>query len=122
MAKHVPTHIGLLGGIKRFTGQGIAHVHVQINKQCMFSLEHDLNIGTEKNNDDARRNYYSSNHLDITKEILLTEARLELLRHLERLKRQYIKRRDVYWKEEIYEKRRRKDDTEEEQEEEEEAE
>ena len=37
-------------------------------------------IGVEKNNEDAKRNYYSSNHHDAAREILLTEARLEELK------------------------------------------
>ena len=54
--------------------------------------------GVEKNNDDARRNYRSSNHWDAAMEILKTEYRLEVGRERhERKKRQYRKQDSDYW-------------------------
>ena len=64
MLKHIPDQMRQFGGIKRFSGQEL-----------------------EKNNDDARRNYLSSNHLDAPWDILLTEARLTALSSCQRQKR-----------------------------------
>lgn len=62
----------------------------------------------EKNNDDARRNYFSSNKWDGPKEILLTETRLEKLRQggHARNKRSYIKV-SSHWTDGIYQCRKR---------------
>ena len=69
---------------------------------------YDLNdIGVEKNNDDSRRNYLSSNRHDAPRETLVTEARLEQLSEFERTKRQYTKADDAYWNDGIYVKRSR---------------
>ena len=92
-----------LGGIKRFSGQGES---VTVSRRFMYQNNYHTK-GTEKNNDDARRNYFSSNHLDATKEILLTEARLDSLVDFRREKRDYKKTDDEYWSEEIFTKRRR---------------
>ena len=54
-------------------------------------------IAVEKNNDDARRNYHSSNRLDGAKEIVLADARLETLRDYSREKRPYNKTNSDYW-------------------------
>lgn len=54
-------------------------------------------IGVEKNNDDARRYYQSSNHLDPPREVLCTEARLSALGHTRRTKRKYEKNDSEYW-------------------------
>ena len=43
-------------------------------------------LGTEKNNDEARRNYMSSNHFDAPREILLADVRLEKLRMYQKSK------------------------------------
>ena len=58
----------------------------------------------EKNNDDSKRHYFSSNHHDVPAEIIRSDARLEMLvngtdRHpsCERQKRPYMKRDDAYW-------------------------
>ncbi len=48
-------------------------------------------LGVEKSNDDARRNYLSSNHHDAPKEVLLTEVRQHTLRMYAREKRRYQK-------------------------------
>ena len=60
--------------------------------------------GVEKNNDDAKRNYFSSNRHNAAGDILLSEARLEDLRRgneerdsCVRLKRSYEKRSVEYW-------------------------
>ena len=65
-----------------------------------------LCIGVEKNNDDAKRNYHSSNRHDAAGDILVTEARLEELRRgttefdsCVRNKRSYDKSDDGYWNE-----------------------
>ena len=46
----------------------------------MFTLWSFDTLGVEKNNDDAKRNYFSSNKHDAAREILVTEARQEELR------------------------------------------
>ena len=63
-------------------------------------------LGVEKNNDDSKRNYFSSNRHDATAEILKTEARLETLASgtdtipsCRREKRAYHKRDTGYWDE-----------------------
>ena len=96
MAKHCPGQMRAHGGIKRFSGQG-----------KMFATLWEINYysptsGTEKNNDDARRNYFSSNHHDLTREILLTESRLEALEEYKREKRKYSKSDDSYWTSDIF--------------------
>ena len=53
----------------------------------------------EKNNDDARRNYFSSNLQDPCVEVLKAEGRLETTAVYKRDKRQYTKRDDKYWTE-----------------------
>uniref|UniRef100_A0A1X7T8W8 Uncharacterized protein n=1 Tax=Amphimedon queenslandica TaxID=400682 RepID=A0A1X7T8W8_AMPQE len=82
--KHVPKMIARHNGIKRFTGQGV-----------------------EKNNDNARRHYQSSNHFDPPKEVLLTEKRLSKLSHTARSKRPYEKADIEYWNNGILVKRAR---------------
>ncbi len=68
-------------------------------------------IALEKNNDDARRNFNSSNRLDAAKEIIVTDARLESLRgDCAREKRPYSKTNNDYWEKEIFEKRIRRDE------------
>uniref|UniRef100_A0A1X7V5V8 Uncharacterized protein n=1 Tax=Amphimedon queenslandica TaxID=400682 RepID=A0A1X7V5V8_AMPQE len=66
--------MGLHQGIKRFTGQGL-----------------------EKKNDVDRWNYFSSNHLDAPKEILVTDARLHMLSQYKRSKHTYNKKDEDYW-------------------------
>ncbi len=55
-AYHVPDQIREHGSIRQFSGQGV-----------------------EKNNDDAKRHYYSGKRHDAARDILLTEARMEKL-------------------------------------------
>ena len=54
-----------------------------------------------RRNDVARRNYFSSNHFDAPKEILVTEARMSSLQHHAQKKRQYTKHNEEYWKTDI---------------------
>ncbi len=66
-------------------------------------------IALEKNNDDARRTFNSSNRLDAAKKIIVTDARLEFLRgDCARQKRPYNKTNNDYWEKEIFEKRIRR--------------
>lgn len=61
-------------------------MHYSLVKANIHSI-----TAVEKNNDDARRNYFSSNKWDGAKDILLTEARLEMLKEYARVKRGYNK-------------------------------
>ena len=71
-------------------------------------------LGVEKNNDQARKNYFSSDHKNAPQEVLHTEARLAILKGmgLERQKRKYNKVNTEYWKNIIYENRRSRHATE----------
>ena len=66
-----------------------------------------LATGVEKNNDCARRSYFSSNHFDAPKEVLVSEARKEVLSNKKRVKRSYKKDNTEYWNQIIFTKRRR---------------
>ena len=55
--------------------------------------------GVEKHNDDAKRNYFSSNRWDAPADIMMTEYRLEMLQEYSREKRAYTKRDSAYWHE-----------------------
>ena len=55
--------------------------------------------GVEKHNDDAKRNYFSSNRWDALADIMMTEYRLEVLQEYSREKRAYTKRDSAYWHE-----------------------
>ena len=68
-------------------------------------------LGVEKNNDNARRNYFSSNHLNAPKEILLAEATLQKLVSHEREKRSYSKANLEYWENDIFAKRSRNEES-----------
>ena len=62
--------------------------------------------GVEKNNDDAKHHFYSSNRHDPCGEVLRTEKRLECLdRSCRREKRRYCKRDEQYWSDGISEAR-----------------
>ena len=55
-------------------------------------------VGVEKNNDDAWRNYFSSNRWDACGDMLRTEIRLEKLSSTcQRKKRKYEKHDTEYW-------------------------
>ena len=47
---------------------------------------HDELAGLEKDNDEAKRNFRSNNHIDDPKEIIVTDARLQQLSHCQRKK------------------------------------
>uniref|UniRef100_A0A1X7V217 Uncharacterized protein n=1 Tax=Amphimedon queenslandica TaxID=400682 RepID=A0A1X7V217_AMPQE len=85
MAYHVPLLMRRHKGIKRFTGQGV-----------------------EKNNDLAKKLYFSSNHQDAARDILLTEGHIEELQQgSKRQKRRYNKKDNEYWQDDIRQKRRK---------------
>ena len=72
------------------------HTHTRTHTQCTKPMP----PGVEKNNDDARRNYFSSNRWDASTDIIQTEARLETLQKTCELeKRAYTKRNETYWNE-----------------------
>ena len=75
MVYHVPEMISHYGKIKKFSGQGMKYY-----KRKQFHVFIDDVTGVEKNNDAAKKNYFSSNKHDAPGEILKTEARLEALR------------------------------------------
>uniref|UniRef100_A0A1X7TMM4 Uncharacterized protein n=1 Tax=Amphimedon queenslandica TaxID=400682 RepID=A0A1X7TMM4_AMPQE len=83
MGYHIPHLMKCHAGIKRFSSQG-----------------------DEKNNDCARKHFFSSNHQDPAREISLTDGRVEELQHGKRAKRKYEKK-DTYWDLGIREKRRK---------------
>ena len=87
-AYHVPDQIREYGNVRQFSGQGV-----------------------EKNNDDAKRHYYSGNRHNAARDILLTEARMEKLEKVTpaciRQKREYKKRNSEYWEKTILEIRKR---------------
>ena len=70
---HVPEMIDHYGNIKKFSGQGI------LCSKCKHYFIVDYVTGVEKNNDAAKKYYFSSNMHDGPGEILKTEARLEAL-------------------------------------------
>ncbi|KAL5491239.1 hypothetical protein EMCRGX_G016487 [Ephydatia muelleri] len=76
MVYHVPNIIRQYGNLKQFLCQGV-----------------------EKHNDDAKRNYFSSNRWDAPADIMMTEYRLEVLQEYSRAKRAYTKRDSAYWHE-----------------------
>ena len=61
------------------------------------NLPRDSFLGVERNNADAKRNYFSSSRWNAAADILQTEVRLEQLSGYERQKRQYTKHNDDYW-------------------------
>ena len=72
------------------------HTHTRTHTQCTKPMP----PGVEKNNDDARRIYFSSNRWDASTDIIQTEARLETLQKTCELeKRAYTKRNETYWNE-----------------------
>ena len=102
---HVPDMMQSYGSIKYFSGQGylifnyLTCLYIHVHCTC-------TRVGVEKNNDDAKRNYYSSNRHDACRDILLAEARLEMLRRgidgiqsCVRQKRTYTKKSTAYWHE-----------------------
>jgi hypothetical protein len=84
---HIPFFIQQYGCIKKFTGQGV-----------------------EKNNDDAKKVMCSRNLINGIRQrtLLLAECRQWQLRHHEREKGPYAKRKLEYWNNEINEIRKKK--------------
>ena len=68
--------------------------------------------GVEKNNDDAWRNYFSSNLRDPAGKILKAEIRSEYTEQYKCVKRQYNKRDDDSWQNGGIEDSRKKQQTE----------
>ena len=65
-----------------------------------------VHVGVEKNNDDLKRHYFSSNKMDAAGEIVRGDYRQETLRHgvcghpsCHREKRAYNQKDEQYWKE-----------------------
>ena len=80
---HIPGMLRRFGNIKQFSGQGV-----------------------EKNNDDCKRNYFSSNRHDAATEIIKADVRLQTLDQgtaglpsCRRVKRPYRKADTEYWEE-----------------------
>ena len=81
---HIPFFIQNHGSFKNFSGQGV-----------------------EKNNDDAKRiMFHKSNKWDAARDIISTESRQWDLRHHEREKGQYTKRKLEYWESGISQRRK----------------
>lgn len=104
---HVPQMIRNNGNIKQFSGQGEPYLNydslgfsVYRTFYCFFPT-----TGVEKNNDDSKRNYFSSNKWDAPKEILISEERISKLRNMARMKRKYTKKDTSYWEGTILELR-----------------
>ena len=76
---HVPFFVKSHKNFKQFTGQG-----------------------NEKNNDTKKIYFQKSNKWDAARDVLLLEHRQEALKHRERPKRQYNKRKASYWEDEIF--------------------
>ena len=90
---HVPQMIKEFGNIKQFSGQG-THTTYKGSPPYVFVINAlSRGLGVEKN-DDARRNYRSSNHWD---DMLTTEFRLEQGSKHERNHRTYNKHKLEYW-------------------------
>ena len=89
---HVPEMIKKYGNIKQFSGQGNLYVF----ENSIHNYLHN-NLGVEKNNDDAKRNYFSSNMHDPANEVLQAEWRMEHTEEYRRRKRTYTKRNPDYW-------------------------
>jgi len=74
--------------------------------QFKKSFYYYFNIGTEKNNDDCRRFHLNkSNKWDAASDVLKVMKWLERLRSIERTPRNYTKRKNEYWHNDIKEKR-----------------
>ena len=86
MVYHVPNIIRQYGNLKQFIGNALYTSYL-------------CTSGVEKHNDDAKRNYFSSNLWDAPADIMMTEYRLEVLQEYSREKRAYTKRDSAYWHE-----------------------
>ncbi|XP_028418693.1 uncharacterized protein LOC114544180 [Dendronephthya gigantea] len=86
LAYHVPIFIRDHISFKQFTGQGV-----------------------ERNNDDAKKVFFQkSNKWDGARDVLLLEARQELLQKCERKKRKYEKQNHDYWEKGIVESQKKR--------------
>lgn len=101
---HVPQMIEKYGNIKQFSGQGIGQIRTFYISVWLLTI---FLSGVEKNNNDAKRNYFSSNLHDVTGEVLKAEWRLEQTETSKRTKRKYTKRDENYWQEGIREARKK---------------
>ena len=112
---HIPEMIRRYGNLRKFSCQG-AHTcrvqgHTHTNTRIALFIDGYIyqkntapNLcilfsctGVEKNNDDAKRNYFSSNRWDAASDILETEYRLEKLSSYNRQKRKYEKQDENDW-------------------------
>lgn len=71
---------------------------------CIRYVHVHTHVGVEKNNDDSKRHYFSSNKMDAAAEIVRCDYRLEAMRQgvwghpsCHREKRKYTQRDDEYW-------------------------
>ena len=92
MVYHVPNIIRQYGNLKQFSCQ-------DWNALYFFLDSYLCTSGVEKHNDDAKRNYFSSNRWDAPADIMMTAYRLEVLQEYSREKRAYTKRDSAYWHE-----------------------
>ena len=73
---------------------------IKIGNALYFFLDSYLcTSGVEKHNDDAKKNYFSSNQWDAPADIMMTEYRLEVMQEYSREKRAYTKWDSAYWHE-----------------------
>ncbi len=89
-----------------------AAYHTFLLRCVLFLLYHLITIlGVEKNNDNCKRNYFSSNRHCGPKEILIAEKLLERMEAegCQRKRRSYQKHSSDYWETGIREARREKE-------------
>ena len=72
---NVPDMIERHGNIKMFSGQGKSNDADHVYMRQSF----DFFLGVEKNNDEAKKQIFSSNMHEVAGEILKADARLELM-------------------------------------------
>ena len=77
--------------MKQFSCQGKLYSNSMQTSNILSSVE--------KHNDDAKRNYFSSNRWDAPADIIMTEYRLEELCEYARERRCYTKHNSAYWHE-----------------------
>jgi len=81
------------------------YIHIQIALTANNQIEIYWHCtGVEKNNDCAKKNFYSSNRHDPCMEIIQCEKRIEALTDCKREKRKYEKHDEVYWSSRIFER------------------
>ena len=79
MVYHVPKMLRVFGNIKQFSGQGKWNIWRLFTIHYFDFIIFFFGLGVEKNNDDSKRHYFSSNKHDAASEIIRCEARLEML-------------------------------------------